>query len=222
MDPYVGSIVDPISLHKYLYANANPVMWCDPTGYEATLKEYCASMAISAILSAAEYGSIYKIAGSIDNEHGTDYQSRFSWQGLVKAMILGAVSGAIGYWLKVAWLDDIINVLPVLARYMAMINLALLGFCCYIIGFNLPGGGSRDFLFALESTFFATATGGVLGTAGFSQGFSDIVGDAPGFGADAYDAFFGEVPNKDKNEFSTTSTDASVPFPTPSPIPAYA
>ena len=32
-DSYAGSIFDPISLHKYLYANANPVMYTDPSGY---------------------------------------------------------------------------------------------------------------------------------------------------------------------------------------------
>ena len=32
MDSYAGTLDNPISLHKYLYANANPVMYTDPTG----------------------------------------------------------------------------------------------------------------------------------------------------------------------------------------------
>ena len=34
-DTYQGDINDPISLHKYLYANANPVMYIDQSGYLA-------------------------------------------------------------------------------------------------------------------------------------------------------------------------------------------
>ena len=30
MDSYQGSLYDPVSLHKYLYANANPVKYTDP------------------------------------------------------------------------------------------------------------------------------------------------------------------------------------------------
>ena len=30
---YAGSLDNPVSLHKYLYADANPVMNTDPTGY---------------------------------------------------------------------------------------------------------------------------------------------------------------------------------------------
>ena len=33
MDTYAGTLDNPVSLHKYLYANANPVMYTDPTGY---------------------------------------------------------------------------------------------------------------------------------------------------------------------------------------------
>lgn len=33
IDTYQGSIFEPVTLHKYLYANANPVMYSDPSGY---------------------------------------------------------------------------------------------------------------------------------------------------------------------------------------------
>jgi RHS repeat-associated protein len=32
VDPFVGRIQDPVTLHKYLYASANPVMFVDPSG----------------------------------------------------------------------------------------------------------------------------------------------------------------------------------------------
>ena len=38
MDSYQGSIYDPVSLHKYLYANANPVMYTDPSGYTSAVE----------------------------------------------------------------------------------------------------------------------------------------------------------------------------------------
>ncbi|MBN1552896.1 hypothetical protein JW979_15590 [bacterium] len=57
MDTYAGTIFDPVSLHKYLYANANPVMNRDPSGYSTvtginTLGEKVEVLAIIGILAA--------------------------------------------------------------------------------------------------------------------------------------------------------------------------
>ena len=43
MDTYQGSIFDPVSLHKYLYANANPVTYVDPSGYFGLTDVVCAN-----------------------------------------------------------------------------------------------------------------------------------------------------------------------------------
>jgi RHS repeat-associated protein len=37
MDTFEGVTTDPITLHKYLYANANPAMFIDPSGYRSIL-----------------------------------------------------------------------------------------------------------------------------------------------------------------------------------------
>ena len=55
MDTYGGSVFDPTSLHKYLYANANPVSYTDPSGY-MTLMEGVATIAISTVLGGVISG----------------------------------------------------------------------------------------------------------------------------------------------------------------------
>ncbi len=49
-DSYAGDINDPVSLHKYLYANANPVMYSDPSGYSADLMSVTTAAAGMAII----------------------------------------------------------------------------------------------------------------------------------------------------------------------------
>lgn len=51
MDRYAGSIFDPVSLHKYLYGNGNPVMYRDPTG-QWSLPNVIGSMGIIGALNA--------------------------------------------------------------------------------------------------------------------------------------------------------------------------
>ena len=60
MDTYGGSLSDPMSLHKYLFANSNPVMNCDPSGNRAlALEDTLAVVAIMTILAAS---FVYSIA----------------------------------------------------------------------------------------------------------------------------------------------------------------
>ncbi|WP_278244706.1 papain fold toxin domain-containing protein [Ruminococcus flavefaciens] len=59
MDTYQGSVFDPVSLHKYLYANANPVMNSDPSEYN-TLPDLEAGEAGNSILKKA-----FSIADSV-------------------------------------------------------------------------------------------------------------------------------------------------------------
>lgn len=51
MDSYQGSIYDPVTLHKYLYANANSVMYTEPSGYSsiAEVETYVGSIKTMAI-----------------------------------------------------------------------------------------------------------------------------------------------------------------------------
>jgi RHS repeat-associated protein len=51
-DLYGGKAVEPITLHRYIYANVNPVSYVDPTGYFASLSGAMSSLNIMSSLSA--------------------------------------------------------------------------------------------------------------------------------------------------------------------------
>jgi RHS repeat-associated protein len=53
LDPFAGSTQDPQSLHKYLYAHCNPVMFSDPTGEFALLGTFLSVLNVAGIISTA-------------------------------------------------------------------------------------------------------------------------------------------------------------------------
>ena len=57
MDTFEGRSQDPITLHKYLYANANPVSYIDPSGY-FSLANVSATTSVMGILQKIAYPSI--------------------------------------------------------------------------------------------------------------------------------------------------------------------
>ena len=67
MDSFGGYLDDPISQNKYLFANGNPVMGCDPSGYY-TLQEEVTTIGIIDILYEASVASFkYMVKTEIKN-----------------------------------------------------------------------------------------------------------------------------------------------------------
>jgi hypothetical protein len=83
MDTYEGRPGEPLTLHKYLYAHANPVMGVDPSGY-LTLSELSFGWGIKAILARMAIGAVL---GGVD-AHLRGYD-------IMEGIIGGAVGGAI-------------------------------------------------------------------------------------------------------------------------------
>lgn len=69
MDSYEGSIDDPVSLHKYLYADANPVSNSDPSGYFTLIDSEATTGiqgALNKILTTNVKGIIDSLGGIFD------------------------------------------------------------------------------------------------------------------------------------------------------------
>ena len=100
-DKYEGQNSEPQSLHKYLYANADPVMGVDPSGYlsisetmvSTAIKSGLVSMAIMAPFRA------YRFSQEIVDGHTLAQASANAALGLTQDFAIGAVSGAVFQWI---------------------------------------------------------------------------------------------------------------------------
>jgi RHS repeat-associated protein len=91
MDTFLGLIEDPESLHKYLYASADPVNGIDPSG-QITLPELATIMGIGAIIGG--------IVSAVQNweKTGAEFWTQVAWGagvGAITAPIGGYISGAL-------------------------------------------------------------------------------------------------------------------------------
>ena len=97
MDPYSGTINDPVSLHKYLYANANPVSYIDPTGY-FSIADMQANISIQAILNKAKNGVTLKLGLNIldglctVNDLMHQIEAGENLEDIAKAMVQGGIT----------------------------------------------------------------------------------------------------------------------------------
>jgi RHS repeat-associated protein len=100
VDPLSGLDHDPPSLHRYLYAAADPINRKDPTG-EFTLPQVVVAAAIIGALAGA-------IGYTLTHPPGArpDQETRFTWRGFVLWTASGAALGAVaalGGWYAVVY-----------------------------------------------------------------------------------------------------------------------
>ena len=92
MDPYPGRNVDPITLHKYLYAGANAVDRTDPSGLMLNSAELMGVMGAIMTLAAIALPRVQAVIGVI-NMNFLRFQRTIEYVGAG----LGAVDGAMGW-----------------------------------------------------------------------------------------------------------------------------
>ena len=109
MDTYGGSLSDPMSLHKYLFANSNPVKYSDPSGYFSLTDEET-SCTISIILSTANETltsfakSLAENAERIKKGDSTGYWNvaTDTMMGFLHGLISGFFFGMLGWFFSFA------------------------------------------------------------------------------------------------------------------------
>ncbi len=94
MDTYGGSLSDPMSLHKYLFANSNPVMYSDPSGH-MTVGELMLSTTIMSALSATTNAIIAGLEYEKQQNYTPDIFDKGQLECIGLAFLKGLIIGAM-------------------------------------------------------------------------------------------------------------------------------
>ncbi len=93
MDTYEGSIYDPDTLHKYLYANGNPVTYGDPSGNMFDFSSTAMGMGIQNVLNNAVQISYRGLMCGLINMTLTAVMGG-SWEQAKSSFVTGFILGA--------------------------------------------------------------------------------------------------------------------------------
>ena len=117
MDTYGGRLSDPMSLHKYLFANSNPVKYCDPSGHFSRVEMAVVGGMIGTLLGASTY---YILGEFLNVDKNTSY-----YVGLFTSSLIGAVIGSLGAYYLLFIFGAVLNSL--LLRIVCILTLIIGG-----------------------------------------------------------------------------------------------
>jgi len=91
-DPWNGNAFEPVTLHKYLYANANPVMFSDPSG-----KFSLARVAIATAITSIIITSVIRATNSMVHGLSAFISKPIIWHGgvLIKTGDIATIAGGV-------------------------------------------------------------------------------------------------------------------------------
>lgn len=109
MDTYGGSVSDSMSLHKYLFANSNPVKYSDPTGH-FSLAESIGAVCIISVLAGGVFDTLYTWAHAADNGEKMSLDQGISsfFRGCVLAWCALALA-SLGAWVLLFVVGTIVS-----------------------------------------------------------------------------------------------------------------
>ena len=90
MDTYGGSLTDPMSLHKYMFANSNPVMYSDPSGLFSMTEQVLVCGLIGEIASSTIY--LVELFTTDNIQYNSWYEAGY---GALRAVISGFAAGVV-------------------------------------------------------------------------------------------------------------------------------
>jgi RHS repeat-associated protein len=141
-DPLLGNPFEPVSLHRYVYGNANPISFVDPSGQRSTsLVAIGVMIAITNIMATIALHSRVKLAKDISSRWGPEWD--MEWDGTLIYGGLGElVFGFRGIGLLVKTQECFDGRIGIEHRYIV----AAFGFSIPIPVIPLPvAGGICDF-----------------------------------------------------------------------------
>ena len=110
MDTYAGSIYDPDTLHKYLYANGNPVKYSDPSGNIFSAVGTLVATTISTVYNNFDTLNAMGIISGLNNSAITAFLGGSDME-ITKAFVTGYLTGfGLGAVMYVAAAYEIITI----------------------------------------------------------------------------------------------------------------